>query len=147
MSVLTNDPYFSITSYDSSSVTIDVYNSGGRYLRYWCELNDGTKVYDSDDYGRNTNAHKVITGLQSGTEYWVRVYSSQTASGELSYVWSDRNDTWASFTTEGQSPLGGGGCMLYLYGWQHAKPYICIGGSWRPATPYIYLHGSWQRCT
>lgn len=140
------DPYYSFI-YDSSSVTISVTNGGGNYFRYWCELDDGTKVFDSDDYGRTTQTQQVISNLQPSTLYWISVRYSTTSSGSLTYVDSIDGNRWESFTT-GQQPASGGGCMIYINGsWQHAKPYIYLNGSWQPATPYIYTNGTWTPCT
>lgn len=141
------DPYYTFT-YDESSVTINVYNSGGEYLWFRCETENGSAVFDSDDYGRSRNTRERITGLQPGTQYWIRVGYSSSPSGSLTRMRSSGNNIWESFTTEGQSPISSGGCRIYRNGsWQSAKPYIYLYGSWCPATPYIYMNGQWTPCT
>lgn len=140
------DPYYSFT-YDSNSVTITVTNGGGNYFRYWCELDDGTKVFDSDDYGRTTQTQQVISGLQPSTLYWISVRYSTTSAGSLTYIDSSNGNRWESFTT-GAQPVSTGGCRIYLNNsWQHAKPYIYLNGGWQPATPYVYQNGQWTPCT
>lgn len=141
------NPYFTY-SYDNDSVTINVFNSDGNYIWFRCEYDDGTKVFDSDDYGRGRGAREVITGLRAGTRYWIRVSYSTSSNGSLTRILSVDGNQWESFTTEGQPPSSGGGCFIYLNGnWRHAKPYIYLSGSWRPATPYIYRNNHWTQCT
>lgn len=92
---------FSILSYDSSSVSLQIVPSGGyRYYRVYVRTETNVVYYDEWHYG-SVGFYVDVTGLAPGTEYVVNVAYNSTPDASGS--------TWIGaqyFTTEGSS--GGG---------------------------------------